>query len=97
MSGVCVLSISLKIVLNALGKAHDYALQPISQKSAILTNVAFKTVPVLVPLTMTFSRPSKEDRRALPLYTPLSSRRSMGLFYRLSFVTFDWLNFVTFD
>ena len=73
MSGVRVLSISLKIVLNALGKVRDYALQPISQKSAILTNVAFKTVPVLVPVTMTFSRPFKED-----LSTPLSSRRSTG-------------------
>ena len=40
-------------------------------------NVAFETVPVFVWLTMALSRPFKEDRLALPLSTPLSSRRSM--------------------
>ena len=40
-------------------------------------NVAFVTVPRFVWLTMALSRPLKEDRLALPLSTPLSSRRSM--------------------
>ena len=41
-------------------------------------NVALRTVPVLVWLPMALSpRPVKEDRWALPLSTPLSSRRSM--------------------
>ena len=37
-------------------------------------NVAFETVPMFVWLTMALSRPFKE---ALPLSTPLSSRRSV--------------------
>jgi len=36
-----------------------------------LPNVAFKTVPMFVLLTMVLSRPFKEDRRALPLSVPL--------------------------
>ena len=40
-------------------------------------SVAPETVPVFVWQTMALSRPFKEDRRALPLSTPLSSRRSV--------------------
>ena len=40
-------------------------------------NVSFETVPVFVWLTMAPYRPFKEDSLALPLLTPLSSRRSM--------------------
>ena len=42
-----------------------------------LPNIAFETVLMFVWLTMALSRPFKEDRLALPLSTPLSSRRSM--------------------
>ena len=38
-------------------------------------NVAYETVPMFVWLTMVLSRPFEEDRLALPLSTPLSSRR----------------------
>ena len=38
-------------------------------------NFAFERVPMFVWLTMALSRPFKEDRLALPLSTPLSSRR----------------------
>ena len=41
-------------------------------------NVAFETVPMFVWLTMALSRPFKGDRLALPLSTPLSSRRSVA-------------------
>ena len=40
-------------------------------------NVALETVPMLVGLTMALSHPLKEDRWALPLSTPLSSRWSI--------------------
>ena len=40
-------------------------------------NVAFEIVSMLVWMTMSISRPLKGDRWALPLSTPLSSRRSM--------------------
>ena len=40
-------------------------------------NIAFQTVPMFVWLTMAFSHPFKKDRLALPLSTPLSSRRSV--------------------
>ena len=42
-------------------------------------SVALETVPMLVWLMMALSRPLKEDRWALPLSTPLSSRRSMAV------------------
>ena len=60
-----------------LGKSH--------MRSTPLSDVAFKTAPVFVWMRMTLSRPLKEDRRKLPLFTPLSSRRSM-LWYILGFV-----------
>ena len=41
-------------------------------------NVAFETVPMLICITMALSRPSKEDRRALPLSTLLSSHTIMA-------------------
>ena len=40
-------------------------------------SVAFETVPMFDLLTMTLSRPFKEDRQVLPLSTPLSSKRPM--------------------
>ena len=40
-------------------------------------NVAFETVPMFIWLMMTLSRPFKEDRLALPLSMPLSSRWSV--------------------
>ena len=40
-------------------------------------NVAFETVAMFVRLTMALSRPFMNDRPALPLSTPLSSRRLM--------------------
>ena len=43
----------------------------------IFPNIAFQTVPMFVWLTMALSRPFKEDRLALPLSAPLSSRLSM--------------------
>ena len=39
--------------------------------------VPFETIPMFVLLTMALSYPFKKDRLALPLSTPLSSRRSM--------------------
>ena len=39
--------------------------------------VASETVPMFIWLTMTFSRPFKKDRLALPLSAPLSTRWSM--------------------
>ena len=48
-----------------------------SKKPIIMPNVAFEIVPMFVWLTMALSRPFKEDCLALPLSTPLSSRRSM--------------------
>ena len=39
-----------------------------------LPNVALETVPMFVWLAMAISRPFKEDRLALPLSVPLSSR-----------------------
>ena len=46
----------------ALGKAH-------------MRSTPSETVPMFVRLTMALSRPFKEERLALPLSTPLSSRR----------------------
>ena len=40
-------------------------------------NVALETVPMFVWLTMALPRPFRKDRLALPLSTPLSSRRSI--------------------
>ena len=45
-----------------------------STPSLRFPSVAFGTVAVLVRLTMILSRPFKEDGRALPPSTPLSSR-----------------------
>ena len=39
--------------------------------------VPFETIPMFVLLTMALSYPFKKDRLALPLSTPLSSRKSM--------------------
>ena len=43
------------------------------------SNVAYETVPMFMWLIIALSRPFKEDRLALPLSTPLSSRQSMVL------------------
>ena len=45
--------------------------------SDVFPNVAFTTVPVFVWLTLALSRPFRKDRRALPLFTPHSSKQSM--------------------
>ena len=45
--------------------------------SEVSTMSPFKTVPMFVWLTMTLSRPLREDRLVHRLSTPLSSRRSM--------------------
>ena len=50
---------------------------PVSQRFPCVVCVLFETVPVLVWSTMGFIRPFKENRRALPLSTPLSSGWSM--------------------
>ena len=60
----------------ALGKAH---MRP-TPSLGIFPNVAFETVPMFVGLTITLSRPFKEDRRMLPLSASLSSRRSINPF-----------------
>ena len=57
----------------ALGKAHMRSTPSLRG----FPSVAFETVPMFVWLTMTLSRPVKEDGLALPLSTPPSSRRSM--------------------
>ena len=54
----------------ALGKAHVRSTPSLRSSP----NIAFETIPMFVSLTMAFSRPFKEDRLALPLSTPLSSR-----------------------
>ena len=51
-----------------------YVLYHVSRKFSPL---CLPTVTMFIWLTMDFSRPFKEDRRALPLSTPLSSRWSM--------------------
>ena len=56
-------------------RKSPYALRVPSLSS--FPNVAFETVPMLVWLTMTLSRPVEEDRLALLLSAPLSSMRSM--------------------
>ena len=55
----------------ALGKSHMRSTPSLTS----FPNVAFETVPMFVRLTMALSRPFKEDCLALPLSTPLSSRR----------------------
>ena len=55
----------------ALGKAH----MRFTPSLRSFPNVALERVPMLVLLTMALSRPLKEDRWALPLSTPLFSRR----------------------
>ena len=57
----------------ALRKAHMRSTPSLRNFS----NVTFETVPVFFWLTMALSRPLREDCPALPLSTPLSSRRSM--------------------
>ena len=49
-------------------------------------NIPFETVPMFVWLTMALSRNFKKNRLALPLFTPLSSRRSV--------VWCPWLSFL---
>ena len=61
------------MVSERLGEAHMRSTTSLRS----FPNDAFETVPMFVWLTMALSRPFKEDRRALPLSTPLSSRRSM--------------------
>ena len=57
----------------ALGKVRMRSISSLRS----FPKVTFKTVPMFVWLTMALSRPFKEDRLALPLSTPLSSRRSV--------------------
>ena len=52
-----------------------YALQPSSDVSTLLT--LYTSGSSVGLQTMALSRPFKEDRRALPLSTPLSTGRSM--------------------
>ena len=59
-----------------LGKAHMRSAPSLRGFPNVVFH-AFETVPLFVWLTMALSRPLKEDRLALPLSTPLSSRRSM--------------------
>ena len=61
--------------IHALGKAHTIMRPTPSLRDS--PSVAFVTVPVFVSFTMVVSRPFKEDRLALPLSTPLSSRQSV--------------------
>ena len=68
---IWVIQFSLRWYLCA--PKSPYAIHPVYR----FPNVAFETVPMFVWLTMAFPRPFKEDRLALPLSTPLSSRRSM--------------------
>ena len=57
----------------ALSKAHMRSTPSLRS----FPNVALETVPILVWLMIALSHPLKEDCWALPLSTPLSSRRSM--------------------
>ena len=57
----------------ALGKAHMRSTPSLWS----FLNVAYETAPMVIWLTMALSRPFREDRLALPLSTPLSSRRSV--------------------
>ena len=67
------LSSSVQDGTYALRKAHMRSTPILSE---VFSNVAFETVPMFVWLTMALSRPFK-DRLALPLSTPLSSRRGV--------------------
>ena len=64
---------SIQDGIYALGKTHMRSTPSLTS----FPNVAFETVPVFVWLTMALSRPSTKIVLALPLSTPLSSRRSM--------------------
>ena len=75
-----------KILKNGISSVHFKIVSMRSEKPMCVPfipsfrsfpSVAFVTVQVFVWLTMALSRPLKEDRPALPLSTPLSSRRSM--------------------
>ena len=59
--------------IRALGKVHMRSTPSLRS----FPNVAFETVAMFVRLTMALSRPFMNDRPALPLSTPLSSRRLM--------------------
>ena len=63
---------SVQDSIYALGKAHDYAIHPLS-----LSDVVYETVPMFVWLTTVLSRPFSEGRRTLPLSAPLSPRRAV--------------------
>ena len=65
--------ISVQDGIYELGKAHMRFTPSLSS----FPSVAFEAVPMFVWLTMVLSRPFKEDLLAVPLSTPLSSRRSM--------------------
>ena len=56
--------------INALGKARMRSIPSLRG----FPNVAFEIVSMLVWLTMSLSRPLKEDRWALPLSTPVKLR-----------------------
>ena len=66
-------SVKFKTVSIRSEKAHKRSTPSLRS----FPNVVFETVPMLVWLTMALSRPFKEDRLALPLSTPLPSRRSL--------------------
>ena len=73
MQDVQVQFSSVQDGIYALEKAHMHSTPSLRS----VPKVAFETVPMFVRLTMALSRPFKEDRLALPLSTPLSSRRSV--------------------
>ena len=64
-----------RFVLYMLRKAHNYALHPVL--SEVCPTLPLKQFQCSSDWTMAFSRPFKKDHRALPLSTPLSSRRLM--------------------
>ena len=73
VSGEKVQFSSVQDGMYALRKTHKRSTPSLRH----FLNVAFETVLMFVCLTMALSRPFKEDRLALPLSAPLSSRRSM--------------------
>ena len=71
----CLNSVQFEIVGTVCTRKIQHVLHPVSQKFPL--RCLIETVPKFVWWTMAHSLPFNEDRQALPLYTPLSSRQSM--------------------
>ena len=72
---ICLNSVQFEIVGAVCTRKIQHVLHPVSQKFPL--RCLIETVPKFVWWTMAHSVPFNQDRQALPLYTPLSSRQSM--------------------